>query len=87
MSRRAGLRLLRCFSYDSLQLKGDLYFALTPAAVMAGGHLEVTFHDGSIRAWLRAGADFLMMWKPYHYDVWMYVDVGGSCEVDFLFFT
>ncbi|MEO1314567.1 MAG: DUF6603 domain-containing protein, partial [Pseudomonadota bacterium] len=62
----------------TVHVKGDLYCALTPGAIMAGGHLSATFHDGAIRAWFKAGVDFIMMWKPFHYDVRVYVDIGGS---------
>jgi hypothetical protein len=61
-----------------LSIKGDGYFALTPHAVMAGGHLEVLWHMDNLRAWLKAGADFLISWQPYHYDAHMYVDIGAS---------
>lgn len=72
---------------NHLQIKGDLYCALTPMAAMAGGHLAATYHKGAVRAWFKAGADFLIDWQPYHYDARMYVDVGGSVQVDLLLFT
>jgi hypothetical protein len=67
-----------------LQVKGDLYCALTPVAMMAGGHLEVTFHDGGIHAWFKAGVDFLIAWKPYHYTAQVDIDVAGSYTFDFI---
>lgn len=67
-----------------VQIKGNLYAALTPSAIMAGGHIEANFHDGGIRAWFKAGVDFLMMWKPFHYDARIYVDIGGSYTFEFL---
>jgi hypothetical protein len=55
---------------------------------MAGGHLEVLFRDGGLRAWLKLGADFLIAWKPYHYDASVYVNVGASYTFDInLLFT
>jgi hypothetical protein len=70
-----------------LTIKGDAYYALTGSALMAGGHLEVTFDQGDLKAWLKLGADFLISWKPYHYDAEIYVDVGVSYtfEIDLLF--
>ncbi|HEY0321630.1 MAG TPA: DUF6603 domain-containing protein [Pyrinomonadaceae bacterium] len=70
-----------------LTIKGDAYYALTGSALMAGGHLEVTFETGDLKAWLKLGADFLISWKPYHYDASVYVDVGVSYtfEIDLLF--
>ena len=67
-----------------LSLKGDAYFALTASALMAGGHLEANWLSGSIHAWFKLGADFLMAWQPYHYDITAYVDMG--VEVTFEFF-
>ena len=69
---------------ETLSLKGDVYFALTSAAVMAGGHLQAEWRSGSVFAWFRAGVDFLIAWKPYHYDAEAYIDIG--VEVTFQFF-
>ena len=73
---------------NSLTIQGDAYYALTGSALMAGGHLEVLFRDGGLRAWLKLGADFLIAWKPYHYDASIYVNVGASYTFDInLLFT
>ena len=61
-----------------LQVKADAYFALTGSALMAGGHLQVTWQHEKLRAWLNAGADFILAWQPYHYDAILYVDIGVS---------
>ena len=72
---------------NSLTIQGDAYYALTGSALMAGGHLEVLFREGELRAWLKVGADFLIAWKPYHYDARVYVNVGASYtfDIDLLF--
>ena len=72
---------------SDLTIKGDAYYALTGSALMAGGHLEVVFDQGDLKAWLKMGADFLISWKPYHYDARIYVNVGVSYtfELDLLF--
>lgn len=62
----------------NLTLKGDAYYALCGSALMAGGHLEAVWESGDLKAWFKAGADFLIQWKPYHYDASIYVDVGVS---------
>ena len=73
---------------SSLTIQGDAYYALTGSALMAGGHLEVLFRSGGLRAWLKLGADFLIAWKPYHYDASIYVNVGASYTFDInLLFT
>ena len=66
---------------SDLSVKGGLYFALTPVAFMAGGFLDAIYHSGGISAWFRAGADFLISWKPYHYDAHLYIDMGGSLNL------
>jgi Family of unknown function (DUF6603) len=63
---------------SNLTLKGDAYYALCGSALMAGGHLDATWESGDLKAWFKAGADFLIQWKPYHYDASIYVDVGVS---------
>ena len=69
---------------ESLSLRGEVYFALTPVAVMAGGFLQAEWRSGSVYAWFKAGVDFLIAWKPYHYDARAYIDIG--VEVTFWFF-
>ncbi len=68
---------------DNLSLNGALYFALTNTAIMAGGRLEANWHSGSIKAWFVIGADFLIFWKPHHYDAEIYVDIGASYTFHF----
>jgi hypothetical protein len=59
-----------------LSIKGDAYFALTPTALMAGGHLQAAWISGNLSASFNAGADFLVAWKPYHYEADIYVNIG-----------
>lgn len=68
---------------DQIGIKGDLYFALTGHAMMAGGHLDAVWESGDLKAWFKAGADFIVSWKPYYYDASMYVDIGASLTFDF----
>jgi hypothetical protein len=62
----------------NLGIKGGAYYALTPSALMAGGSLQATWKDGNLNAWFNAGADFIVSWKPYHYDAYIYVNMGVS---------
>ena len=64
-------------------IKGRMYMALTPTAVMAGGRLEAVWKDGSLKAWFIIGADFLISWKPYFYDIQLYVSMGVSFTIWF----
>ncbi|NIM12079.1 MAG: hypothetical protein GTO45_25255 [Candidatus Aminicenantes bacterium] len=68
---------------DHFHIKGDAYFALCPHALMAGGHLEAVYESGSFKAWFKEGADFLVAWKPYHYDANIYADIGASLTYHF----
>ena len=61
-----------------LDIKGGMYFALTPSCLMAGGGLQATWHSGGLKAWFDMGADFLIAWKPYHYQADMYLSFGVS---------
>ena len=65
-----------------LVIKGGLYFALTPHAAMAGGSLSATWESGAIKAWFDVKADFLVEWKPFHYDARMGVNFGVRATVD-----
>lgn len=71
-------RLAINFSRGPIEIKGDAYFAMTPAALMAGGSLSATFAQGKFRAWFNCGADFLVAWEPFSYDATMTIEVGAS---------
>lgn len=58
---------------STLTLRGESYFALCAHAVMAGGSLEASFKSGSAWASFRMGADFLISWKPYAYDITLHL--------------
>lgn len=72
---------------SSLHITAKAYFALTPSAVMAGGHLDAVWDGGPLQAWFKAGADFLLMWKPFRYEAAIYVHIGASFTLDFAFFS
>lgn len=63
---------------DRFAIKGESYFALTPSALMAGIVVDATWNSGDLSAWLHAGADFLVAWKPYHYDAHAFATLRGS---------
>jgi hypothetical protein len=66
-----------------LAMKGSAYFALTPGALMAGGSLNATWEDGSLRAWFATTLDFLIAWQPYHYQAAFHLSVGASYTFSF----
>lgn len=65
---------------SKIDIGGSTYFALTPSSVMAGINLHLTFNEGGLKAWLKADADFLVQWKPFHYDAFVSIDIGASYE-------
>jgi hypothetical protein len=69
---------------DLLVVKGGLYFALTPAVIMAGGMLSATWQSGNVKAWFNAQADFLIRFKPFAYLINISVSIGLSVKVDLL---
>lgn len=69
----------------SVTISGDAYFALTPAAIMAGGNLSVTYHSGNLNAWFTAHADIIVWYNPFHFIAQIGVSVGASYTVDFWF--
>ncbi len=70
---------------DDVTVTGGAYFALTPSCVMAGGNLDAQFHSGPLKAWFKAGADFLAAWKPFYYHAKVSVEVGVSFTTRLLF--
>jgi len=70
---------------DKISIKGEEYFAVTSAAVMAGGGLSATWDSGGIKAWFNVQAHFLMVYQPFHYYITASVDIGASFRVNLLF--
>ncbi|MGZ8285817.1 MAG: DUF6603 domain-containing protein [Allosphingosinicella sp.] len=70
---------------DDVTIKGDAYFALTTSSIMAGGGLEILFHDGDLGAWFTAHADVLISWHPFFFIADIDVSIGVSYRVNLLF--
>lgn len=70
-----------------LELSGEMYFALTPAALCAGGKLDAVFTMGALRAWFTAYADFEIGWKPFYYDISIGIGIGFSITLDCWLFS
>lgn len=80
----------------SMSLKGEMYYALVPGALMAGGKFEALFEkqftvgfdigiagaklSGKVKASFIIGADFIIAWQPYYYDARVYLAIGISAE-------
>ncbi len=79
----------------NLTLKGELYYALTAHAFMAGGLLDASIHGGfdigiagvDFHAHLHMAADCLITWEPYHYDAEASLDLDIGITAHLLFFS
>ncbi|MBI5512875.1 MAG: MBL fold metallo-hydrolase [Deltaproteobacteria bacterium] len=67
---------------NELKIRGQLYFAITPSVIMAGGALSAVYESGNIRAWFDVEAHFLIRYKPFHYGIEAGANVGVSALVD-----
>lgn len=72
---------------EHTNITGEAYFALTPGALMAGGRLSITYTLGNLKAYFIAKADFLINWKPFHYDIEIGVTLGASYHVKLWFIS
>lgn len=68
-----------------VNIKGEAYFALTPSCAMAGGRLEITYQDGSLKAWLKAYANMLIAWHPFSFRAGIGIEIGVSYRLNLLF--
>lgn len=60
---------------EYVTLSGELYFALTPQAIMAGLFISVVYSDNWLYASISLRADFIVLWKPFYYEADIAVDV------------
>jgi hypothetical protein len=83
---------------SSMSLKGEMYYALVPGALMAGGKFEALFEAsfklgfdigiagatlaGSVKAYFIIGADFIIAWQPFSYDAKVYVSIGITAKFE-----
>ncbi|UUC45156.1 DUF6603 domain-containing protein [Flavobacterium cerinum] len=72
-------RLALSWKISSLvSIKGEMYYALTASAIMAGGKWEVLFKTSIISASIVIWADMLISWAPFHY----YIDMGITVKIE-----
>ncbi len=70
---------------NTVSIEGGLYFAMTPAAMMAGGTLSVNYQSGNLKAWFDAHAHIIAWYNPFHFVADIGVSIGASYKVDLLF--
>ncbi|MBC8031869.1 MAG: hypothetical protein H7Z16_17435 [Pyrinomonadaceae bacterium] len=66
---------------SELTVTAEMYFALTPSCLMAGGKLSAVFQTSCIKAWYVAYADLLLSWRPFYYLVDMGISIGVEATV------
>lgn len=70
---------------EHLSIKGSLYFALTPLAIMTGGTLDANFSSANFKAWFNTRVDFLLYWEPLSYQANQRLILGASYDIDWWF--
>lgn len=78
-------RMQMSFGFGPLSVVGQCYFALVPHMLMAGVAIHASFNSGPINAWLDAGMDFILGWKPFHYQADAYIHIGISVSIFLIF--
>lgn len=66
-------------------IKGDLYYAMTPAAMMAGGGLHASWDCGIFSAWFDVTMDILIQWRPFHYQADFSMSLGVNFDLTVAF--
>jgi large repetitive protein len=76
-------RLGFCWSVsDAICIKGESYFALTSEAVMAGGRLEASAQFGPASAHIVFGADGIIYFDPFRYELDVYARISAGVTID-----
>lgn len=52
---------------DELSIRGEMYFALTPRKIMAGGRWEIFYNLSFLSARVTIWADMMIKWAPFTY--------------------
>ena len=65
-----------------IAIKGESYFALTSEAVMAGVRVEVSATFGPAWAQVIFGADGIVFFDPFHFEVQAYASIRAGVTID-----
>ncbi|WP_461124407.1 DUF6603 domain-containing protein [Saccharothrix stipae] len=68
---------------DFICVKGEAYFALTSEALMAGGRLEASAEFGPAWAHVVFGADGIVYYDPFRYELSVYARISAGITIDF----
>lgn len=72
---------------NNLFVRGELYFALTPSAIMLGGKWEMLYQSSNVRAAFVMWIDILMQWAPFYYDISIGIILRVEARVSLLLTT
>jgi hypothetical protein len=65
-----------------LRILGEAYFAITPRVCMGGGRLHAALTLGPLSAWFDAFLDFLINYRPFHFNAIGGISVGTRFTLD-----
>jgi len=68
--------------YGFLSIVGTSYFALTSEAIMAGSRIEASARFGPAWAHLVVGADGIVYFDPFWFDVAVYASISAGVTID-----
>jgi hypothetical protein len=67
---------------NAINITGEAYFAMTPQVCMGGGRLHVTLSVGPLTAYFDAYVDFLIQYRPFHFETQGGLAVGIRYTLD-----
>jgi hypothetical protein len=72
---------------DAITIKGESYFALTSEALMAGVDVEVSVDFGFVWARIAFGANGIVYFDPFWFEVEAYARISAGVKIDTFFGT
>ena len=72
---------------SAIVMKGESYFALTSEALMAGTRVEVSVDFGWVWARIEFGADGIVYFDPFFFDVRAYCRISAGIDIDLGLFS
>ena len=75
-------RLGFSWHFGPVSIKGENYFALTSEALMAGGKLEASAEFGPAWAHVVFGADGIVYFDPFRFEVSVYARISAGITID-----
>jgi hypothetical protein len=70
---------------DALTVRGEMYYALTPKEIMAGGRWEIAYDLSFLSARVTIWADMYISWAPFHYELSAGIIVRIEANIKVLF--